>query len=379
MTFFTTLAMALDTLPAEGRVLLLALLLTGMLYGFARVLPQDLGSGLNVLYRKGALLALTIVPAFVYLFNVQVRVPVDQVVRLETAVPGYMALTLLAVWAVGFLYHLYQLYMDLRLTYAAIGNHDAHSKIRSRAQHWQYRLNLKGEVRIVCTGAEQGWHVGGSLFGKRRPAVVILPAAALNWPIGVVDALLLTQLAQLQQGSWRWLSYGRVVQAIYWPIPWVARLVQQLTQHLQRPGLKLAAAAYRDPEGWQRDLRNLLKRASTLKAIDTPVAGEIIRLPNSGEEPAMGPSVGSAQPEQVGNSFEDKLANIKRKKRAKTTDPYEQVYWLIAVASIVVGIASTLTLVQAPPEFEPQRLNIKWQDQMVRRLRDFYDESEAEE
>ena len=168
------------------------------------------------------------------------------------------------------------------------------------------------------------------------------------------------------------------MQAIYWPITWVATLLQQLTQHLQWPGLKLAAAAYRDPEGWQRDLRNLFKRTSTLKAVGTPVAGKIVRLPNDGEESASGSSGEAAMPEQKGNSFEDKFARTKLKKRAKETDPYEQVYWLIAVASIVVGIASTLTVVQAPPEFEPQRLNIKWQDQMARRLRDFYDEPEAE-
>ena len=211
--------------------------------------------------------------------------------------------------------------------------------------------------------------------------MLILPAAALNWPTGVVDALLLTQLAQLQQGSWRWLLFGRVVQAIYWPIPWVATLVQQLTQHLRRPALKLAAAAYRDPEGWQRDLRNLIKRASTLKPIELPAAGHIIRLPNDGAKPPLETplrSVGIAPSLPKDISFEDKLAQVKRQKRARESDPYEQVYWLIAVASIVVGIASTLTLVQAPPEFEPQQLNIKWQDQMVRRIREFYDGEEAE-
>ena len=52
----------------------------------------------------------------------------------------------------------------------------------------------------------------------------------MNWPMGIVDVMLLQQLAQVKQNSWRWLLFGRVVQAIYWPAPWVGRLVDDLAE-----------------------------------------------------------------------------------------------------------------------------------------------------
>ena len=90
-------AMALDTLPIAGRMMLLALLLSGALYGFVRLLPHEPGSGLNVLYRKGALAALLFVPLGVYVFGVQVPVRVDQVVRLQTQLPSYVVYALAAI------------------------------------------------------------------------------------------------------------------------------------------------------------------------------------------------------------------------------------------------------------------------------------------
>ena len=108
MNFLTAVAMALDTLPDFGRLMLLAFLLTLVLYGFTRLLPGELGSTLQVLYRKGALLALVCVPLAVYLSNVQVPVPVDEVRTFTTPVPGYVAAILLSVWLLGVAYHLFR-------------------------------------------------------------------------------------------------------------------------------------------------------------------------------------------------------------------------------------------------------------------------------
>lgn len=367
---FELIAKALDTLSSEGRVMLLAYLLTGALCGFARVLPQDTGSSLNVLYRKGALAALLIVPVFTYLLKVQVPVHVDEVVRFATPIPGYVVWALASFWLIGVLFFGYRLARELQATQAALrALEPAHSKITARAQHWQQRLNLKGEIRIMAGGAEQAWHVGWVLFKRRRPATVVLPAAALNWPTGVVDALLLTQLAQLQQGSWRWLVFARLMQVLYWPAPWVGSLVRGLAEHSELPALRLASAAYRDPEGWQRDMRNLSKRAATLNSVPLPGMGALLRLPNSGQ--AWVPPRPQVQTVTVDDlTFEKKWAGSKRRKKDKERDPYEQAYWLIAVASIVIGVATTLTLKQRPPEFEPGFLQIKWQDRMVRRLYD---------
>ena len=375
MIGLTYIAMALDTLPDYGRVMLLAFLLTLVLYGFARLLSDDMGSTLQVLYRKGALLALLVVPLIVYLVNVQVPVPVDEFRAYNTPVPGYFASALLLIWLLGLCYHVRIAVGVVQRTVAAVGDRlDASAKIVSRCEHWQQRLAYSQPVRVCVGGFEQAWHVGPSLL-RGREAVICLPAAAANWPAGLVDVMLLSQLAQLKQNNWRWLLFGRMVQAIYWPAPWVSGLVQQLAIHLVEPAERLAASAYRDNEGWTRDVRKLLKRTDTLQEIPPLVSRGLLRAPSQGVHwlPAP-PQVDSVRVD--GLVFEDKWAGTKRRRKDKTRDPYEQAYWLIAVASIVVGVSTTLTVVQRAPEFEPKYLNVKWQDQMVRRL---YDESIAPE
>jgi len=367
MNFIAVVAMALDTLPAAGRILLLALLLSWGLFGFTRTLPDDAGSSLNVLYRKGALLALLLVPAMVYLLNIQVSVPVTEITRFVSPIPGYVVAALLFIWTLGCLRHLFRLAMDLRETYATLTSYTpVPSHIEARARHWQNRLNLKGELRVLCGGAEHAWHIKG--VNISQPWAVVLPAAAPNWPTGVVDAMLLMQLAQMYQGSWCWLVLGRVVEAIYWPTPWVSTLVQQLASHMRRPGLKLAAAAYRDPEGWQRDLRNLYKRLAGLRPIEASSAASFTRVPSADTMVTIDSNLQPAS--QQDDDFESKWQHTKRSRREKTRDPYPQAYWLIAMTSIVVGIASTLTLVEVPPQFDPEYLDIKWLDQMVRQVRE---------
>ena len=364
MWLFTNIAMALDTLPAEGRVLLLALLLTVALYGFNRLLA-DADATLRVLFGKGALMALVLVPAGVYLLGVQVPVPVEQLQRYDTPWPAYVVWALLSVWLLGALVQLVRLALEWRRSAGLVAElPEANSKIGSRIGHWTQRLNLPITVEVRCEGAEVPWHVGSM---PRQPAQVVLPAAALNWPVGVVDVMLLEQLAMLKQSAWRWMFAGRVIAALYWPSPWVARMAADLAQVLVQPGLGLARAAYRDPEGFRRDLKQLRQRAQTLQPVGGDgLYGSVLRLANDGRYEDVAPAPVSE--DATAASFEGKWAGTKRRRAAKVRDPYEQAYWLIAVASIVVGVATTLTLKQAAPEFEPRFLNIKWQDQMVRRI-----------
>ena len=70
-------------------------------------------------------------------------------------------------------------------------------------------------------------------------------------------------------------------------------------------------------------------------------------------------------------------AGTKANRREKERDPHEQAYWLIAVASILIGVATTLTQVPAAPEFEPRFLNIRWQDQMLPRMREYAEEADT--
>jgi len=379
MRILELLAMALDTLPREGRVLLLGCLLAMAFIWFTRLLPADLGSGLNVLFRKGALLALLFVPSLVYLIDVKVPVRVDEVVYWRTLWPAYGAYGVIGIWLAGAFYMLWRLWRDAKQTLALVKAvagkpSPALKQIRSRTLHWCKRLNIRREVNVVCSGAELCWHTD---LGH---CTIRLPAAAVNWPVGVLDVMLLSQLAQIHQHSWRWIFFGRCVQALYWPIPGVAKLVLQLSNHLVRPAMRLASAAYGDPEGWRRDVRKLAQRAQTLQAIELPAVMSLIRLPNNGAPwlPAIAeitprsPDI-PAHRSDIRNeegSFEAKRSSIKRRKNANERDPYEQAYWLIAGACMLAGVATTLTLVQRAPEIDPRLLNIKWQDEMVRRKHD---------
>ena len=367
MWLFTQLAMALDTLPGFGRVFLLALLLTGALCGFARLMPGGRPGTQSLLYRKGALLALILVPAVVYLFDVRLPVPVVQVTRFAAIWPEYLAYGVLVVWLGGFLFSLAIMLGDLRRTFRMHGSAGAvPGKLLSRVNHWHKRLGVTGAVRVICAGSEMPWH----LCTVGHSSVIVLPAAAANWPAGVTDVLLLWQLAQTRQRCWVWAVIGRLVSAAYWFAPWVGRLSDDLVEELPLPAWALAQSAYGDPDGWHRDSRNASSRCETLREVSLSATPRLLRLP----APNRLPDNLSGRPgelcEPAEASFDDRWQLAKRKHRQRLRNPYEQVYWLIAVASIVVCVATTLTIRQAPPEFEPQYLNVKWQDQMMRRMFD---------
>ncbi len=361
---FQYVAMALDTLPVGGRIALLAFLLALTLCAFSNRLQTELGSRLNVMYRKGALVSMLVVPLAVFVLGVQMPVYVDEFARFQTVVPYYLTVGFSVVWMVGAFVRLRRVWMAVTATHRALeqdGLSDPSEKLRARVAHWCRRLNQSDAIAVHVGGGERAWHASAS------SAHVVLPAAAVNWPMGVVDVLLLQQLAQIRQRAWSWSLFGALVAAVYWPIPWVKRMADQLSEHMAAGGASLARSAYRDREGWRRDVRSLAQRSDTLGAHDTPGVDGLFRLP----------SVEWIEPEQarqrrgeVDDSFEDKWALTKHRRSERHRDPYEQAYWLIAVACLLVGVATTLTVVKTPPEFEPQFLEVKWQDQMGRRIRE---------
>ncbi len=362
--FITAFAMALDTLPPEGRVLLMACLLTVSLYGLGRLMPVESNLGMQIVYRKGVFATLLLVPVGVYLFGLQMPVYVAEFVYFESRIPAYIAYAVLAVWVTGAGISLYRIVVSVQETHTSSDLDAAPESIQKRCEHWCRRLNLKRDVRVVCGGSEQGWHI---LHG--RQAVIVLPAAAIHWPTGVLDVMLLHQLALIQQQAWKWLLFGSIVRALYWPLPWMSRMLEEFADCLVIPATRLAEAAYRDPEGWRRDLRKFLDRGDTLKHVE--FAPSVIRLPSQVETEQV-----HVVDDAVDESFEARWAGSKARLRRKYRDPYRQAYWLIAAASVLIAVSMTVTVVKAPPEFEPTYLNIKWRDQMVRRLKDHYDGGE---
>ncbi len=347
-------AMFLDTLPQGGRIMLLAVILSLAFAGFARVLSVRYGESMHILYRKAVLIALLVVPALVWLLDIRIAVQVEEVQRFATRIPWYATIVFLFVWTTGVVVAVFNLGKRVGRTGAAIPVDEGTDHLKSRMAHWRSRLNLKADPELRIAGGNLPWHTD---------ECVVLPAAVLNWPVGVVDVMLLLQLAQLRNRCWYWLIAGEFVGCVFWFAPWIRELNFQLGGLLPYPAVRLAEAAYRDAEGWRRDFRQLQQRAQMLSPVGARVDGLLrLELGFDVTEPKQNPAM-------TGETHEVRWTQTRAKRWQKHFDPYERVYWLVASASLFVAVFMTLTIERAPPEFEPRFLEIKWQDRVGPRLR----------
>ena len=351
--FFETIAMALDTLPGVGRFVLFAFLLSCAFFGVAQVLRRHPSQAMQLYYRKACIFALVAVPSAVWLFGLQMPVFVVEARTFQTVVPMWISYGLFGSWLIGVTVVLGRMvWRYRRALYANLCvSHAADEKMQRRVKHWSQRLNLKPQPELLLAGSAQPWQVSGK---------IVLPQAALHWPVGHLDVCLLTQLALRKQKSWIWLVLGHAACAVYWPLPWVASLLAPYKRLLVVGSLSLAESAYGDSEGWLRDYVKLQGRYATLNEADPTL--EPFILVTDLELPAKP----IPQAARRAGSWEA----TKARRAERHFDPYERVYWLIAVASVVIAVGTTLTVEQASPEFKPGFLDVKWQDQMGRRVRD---------
>jgi hypothetical protein len=187
--------------------------------------------------------------------------------------------------------------------------------------------------------------------------------------------MLLTQMAALKQRAWFWLIFGRVIQALYWPAPWVASLVADLGRMMIDPAMRLAQAAYRDPEGWRRDIRNFEQRVAALGPDCRHL--DLLRLPFIDGQAVQQALSASAAPRL--ESFAARRAWVRQQRQEHARDPHEQAYWLIAAASILVATATTLTQVLAPPDEDYVPLLQQWETTMLRTVGEYDDTDENAE
>lgn len=353
MTMFEVLAKSLDTLPEVGRIALLAVLLSLLLVGLARVLRAHESVALQILYRQAAAFALLAVPVLVWLIGLQFPVYVEEPQPYAVASPRWVSLAVLGIWLLGALIALSRLGLTWRRQHQSLSSNVAQTPdthLHARLAHWQQRLGLKQSPRLVVGGGQQAWHAG---------PVLTLPAATANWKAGVTDTVILLQLAQLKQNVWRWLLVVRIVEVLYWPFPWLKWLFGPLTGMMVERSMALAQSAYRDADGWRRDLKQVRNRYETLD----PVAPGLLCV---GSVLPDVPAHVSAQVQLDDGTWEATVA----RRDARYFDPYERVYWLVAVVAVLASVSTSLTLEKASPEFEPQYLKLRWQDQMQRRIAD---------
>ena len=344
--------MALDTLPSIGRTLLLATLLSISLCGVGAAIRRHPSGTMQLYYRKAAIVVLAGLPLLISFFGIKMPVYVEQAQQFGTSIPAWISYAVAFIWLCGVVWGVWQLLRQIMEAKAGLiaDGAEIDDTIQKRVKHWLVRLNISPGPRVL---------IGGSCPAAQTGSLIVLPEAAKHWQVGQLDVLLLLQLAQSKQRGWLWLIFSKMAMCLYWPFPWVERLFRPMPELLVESARPLARAAYRDPDGWRRDRNKLADRYETLSEPKADMQICLVSgIPN--DDPASPPS--DVEP--------GSWAATRQRRAERYFDPYERVYWLVAVASVVVSVGSTLTIRQASPEFEPGFLNIRWQDQMGRRVSD---------
>lgn len=130
---------------------------------------------------------------------------------------SYYAAALLLVWAVGMAARLLWLIVQLRrsrsLLDAAV---PAPAFVSAVAESAGARLGLARPPPVFCCRRVRS----PVTFGLLR-SVILLPAHAVAWPHGRIEAVFLHEIAHVRRGDFRWTLLVEVVCALYWPVPLV--------------------------------------------------------------------------------------------------------------------------------------------------------------
>ena len=304
----------LDSLPNFGRTMLSAGAFAALLCYIATRLPSG-HPAVSVSYRKTTLLALMTVPLLVYSIMAGRLVLVVEVLPGITSAPGWSWLALVLLWLIGVLWHINasiranwqfaSLYRDLE---------PVDEKLIDRLAHWQRQLELKHVVRLGFGPTSRPLTFG--LSG----GVIVLPRAVAHWPVSIQDVMLLGALAHIKRSNWMWLVIGQFVSALYWPIPWIRVLVENLNSAFEHTSDSLALTCYRDRLGYQRGLKYADQRLE-------PDSAEI------------------GQPTHLGWGDSGTLENRQRYLDSTLRDPsYDRVFWSMLPAIVLVMLLTGTTL-----------------------------------
>lgn len=366
----------LDAVPDGVRAALAAAFLILFLRHFeARIPSFEIQYGQS--FRKTALVALLLIPAFVWLVPAsRMTVYVEELNASETGL-RLLWLALLGLWLAGLLTTLAaRARLQLRLreelkTLPAIDD----EKLSNRLAHWQRRLGFDGTVSLVeAPGTEARFLASGKL--------VILPAAARHWPGNLQDVLLIVSLVHLQRGHRRWHRFGGLVSCLYWPVPWVQKLADNLIRDFQQSADRLAESCYRDRLGYDRALRQLAQRlmlpagqpagradpgaaaAPARPAITvrlTEAAGGYARALQQLLNPAAEPTW----------RLDALLSERSAEHQLAWTDPYDRVVLFVGQAVFLAFLLTGTTLKERPPEIDYEYsfpFELLWKEHFHRNL-----------
>ena len=361
----------LDALPDGARAVLAAAFLILFLRHFEAAIPQhEIQYGQS--FRKTALVALVFIPAFVWLVPAsRMTVYVEELLPADTGLHPVW-LILLAVWLIGVLGCLIVLWrnqLQLGREMAELNSIDD-DKLISRLSHWQRRLGLERTIELVEVPGTHPRFLTSARY-------IAFPAAARHWPGNLQDVLLIVGLAHLKRRHRRWHRLGRVVICLYWPVPWVQRLVDNLIRDFQQSADELAESCYRDRLGYDRALRQLAQRLEapgpkTMVKSDAPPAehparrlqAACIQYGNALKQ-LLNPAI---EPEW---RLDELLAGRSADNKISWTDPYDRVVLFVGQAVFLAFLLTGTTLKERPPEIDYEYsfpFELLWKEHFHRNL-----------
>lgn len=352
----------LDALPGYIRAMLAAVLLVWLLARFARKI-QDQETRFAELFRKSAFLALVALPLIVLLFPGIRMVVYAEVLPSINSPTQYLWPGLFAIWNLGALFSLYQLYKahrQARIAQQSLSLLPAESKLCGRLQHWQRRLGNHADIGLCYASTQRPWH---SQTGKR---LIGLPNAAEHWPAPIQDLLLLHELCHYQKHSPRWHLLSQVVACAYWPFPWVQNLQTKLDESLQSSADELSEACYRDPMGYARGLRQIDQRLALPKGSATKQTAQVelglrdrlastVSHSKAGLQGYLEALKALLHPEPLPHWDITALLEQRelRELVERHSDPYDRVLLLVGQAAVLAVVLTGTTLRPMPPEEDP--------------------------
>ncbi len=361
----------LDALPDGARAALAAAFLILFLRHFeARIPGFEIQYGQS--FRKTALVALIFIPTFVWLVpDSRMTVYVEELGPADEGVHPFW-LVLLGIWLTGLLAALTALIrvrLGLRSEMHALPPIDD-EKLANRMAHWQRRLGLQAPLTLVeSPGTEPKFFASAGS--------VAIPAAARHWPGNLQDLLLIVSLVHLKRRHRRWHRFAELVSCIYWPVPWVQKLADNLILDFQLSADELAESCYRDKLGYDRALRQLAQRleqpvGQPASAIAEPVpAGAWGRLAAGVRnyllrlrqllEPAGEPPW----------HLSEVLSERNSDNQLTWTDPYDRVVLFVGQAVFIAFLLTGTTLKERPPEVDYEYsfpFELLWKEHFHRNL-----------
>lgn len=342
----------LDALPDSVRAILAAILLVVFLRIFESRIPRhEIQYGQS--FRKTALVALMVIPLFVWLFPAsRMIVFVEELIPTDAGMHWFW-IGVLTIWLTGMVISVAALIRCHLSAHAEMMRFKTVSddKLSARLDHWQRRLGIDGTLQLVEVPGDQPRFLSSG-------ARIAMPSAALHWPGTLQDILLIVSLSHLKRRHRRWHLFGQLVSSAYWPLPWTRMLHAHLLHDFQQSADELAESCYQDRMGYSRALRQLEARLSApVNVRGSPHEPKVQTNHYQAARAGLLSYTASLRTlldplAEPGWRLDELLTERGTDAKLLWTDPYDKVVLFVGQAVFLAFLLTGVTLRERPPELD---------------------------